>query len=40
VPVPQTFNYTLVALPLSLNYDSTNLPSPLKIRVMLSRSLS
>jgi translocation and assembly module TamA len=30
VPVPQTFNYTLVALPLSLNYDSTNLPSPLE----------
>jgi translocation and assembly module TamA len=30
VPVPQTFNYTLVALPLSLNYDSTNLPTPLE----------
>jgi translocation and assembly module TamA len=30
VPVPQTFNYTLVALPLSVNYDSTNLPSPLE----------
>jgi translocation and assembly module TamA len=30
VPVPQTFNYTLVALPFSLNYDSTNLPSPLE----------
>jgi translocation and assembly module TamA len=29
VPVPQTFNYTLLALPLSLNYDSTNLPTPL-----------
>lgn len=29
-PVPQTFNYTLVALPLSLNYDSTNLPTPLE----------
>jgi translocation and assembly module TamA len=29
VPVPQTFNYTLLALPLSVNYDSTNLPSPL-----------
>src|SRR6204780_825734 len=28
-PVPQTFNYTLLALPLSLNYDSTNLPTPL-----------
>jgi translocation and assembly module TamA len=30
VPVPQTFNYTLVALPLSLNYDSTDLPTPLE----------
>jgi translocation and assembly module TamA len=30
VPVPQTFNYTLVALPLSINYDSTNLPTPLE----------
>jgi translocation and assembly module TamA len=30
VPVPQTFNYTLLALPLSLNYDSTNLPTPLE----------
>jgi translocation and assembly module TamA len=30
VPVPQTFNYTLVALPLSVNYDSTNLPTPLE----------
>jgi translocation and assembly module TamA len=29
VPVPQTFNYTLLALPLSVNYDSTNLSSPL-----------
>jgi translocation and assembly module TamA len=29
VPVPQTFDYTLVALPLSVNYDSTNLPTPL-----------
>jgi len=29
VPVPQTFNYTLLASPLSLNYDSTNLPTPL-----------
>jgi translocation and assembly module TamA len=29
VPVPQTFNYTLVATPLSVNYDSTNLPTPL-----------
>jgi len=30
VPVPQTFNYTLLALPLSLNYDSTNLPTLLE----------
>jgi translocation and assembly module TamA len=30
VPVPQTFDYTLLALPLSLNYDSTNLPTPLE----------
>jgi translocation and assembly module TamA len=30
VPVPQTFNYTLLALPLSVNYDSTNLPTPLE----------
>jgi translocation and assembly module TamA len=29
VGVPQTFNYTLLALPLSLAYDSTNLPTPL-----------
>jgi translocation and assembly module TamA len=27
--VPVTYNYTLVALPLSLNYDSTSLASPL-----------
>jgi translocation and assembly module TamA len=26
---PQTFNYTLLALPFNVNYDSTNLPSPL-----------
>ena len=26
---PQTFNYTLLALPVNVNYDSTNLPSPL-----------
>ena len=26
---PQTFNYTLLALPINVNYDSTNLPSPL-----------
>jgi translocation and assembly module TamA len=30
VPVPQTFNYTLLALPSSINYDSTNLPTPLE----------
>jgi translocation and assembly module TamA len=30
VGVPQTFDYTLVALPLALNYDSTNLPTPLE----------
>jgi translocation and assembly module TamA len=29
VGVPQTFNYTLLALPLSVAYDSTNLPTPL-----------
>jgi translocation and assembly module TamA len=27
---PQTFNYTLVALPFSVVYDSTNLPTPLQ----------
>jgi translocation and assembly module TamA len=29
VGVPQTFDYTLVALPLALTYDSTNLATPL-----------
>jgi translocation and assembly module TamA len=29
VGVPQTFNYTLLTLPLSVTYDSTNLPTPL-----------
>lgn len=27
---PQTFNYTLLSLPFNVNYDSTNLPSPLE----------
>jgi translocation and assembly module TamA len=30
VGVPQTFNYTLVALPFSVVYDSTDLPTPLE----------
>jgi translocation and assembly module TamA len=29
IGVPQTFDYTLVALPLALTYDSTNLATPL-----------
>jgi translocation and assembly module TamA len=30
VGVPQTFDYTLVALPFTVAYDSTNLPTPLE----------
>jgi translocation and assembly module TamA len=30
VGVPQTFDYTLVALPLAITYDSTDLPTPLE----------
>jgi translocation and assembly module TamA len=29
-PEPQTFDYTLIALPLSINYDSTDLATPLE----------